>query len=178
MMFLAQAKRTMAGARQVVEDRPIDLRPAHRRQKVIAIANVWNLAKKAEEAKQRQAEEQRIAAEREEARLVAIQEAREAHERSGPAASIIPDVQGSARELIGRVAAWHGLTYQDIIGRSRNRAIVEARFDAVAAVYLLRTISGRQFSLPQLGRVFGGRDHTTVLYALRQRGIKFKRVNG
>jgi chromosomal replication initiator protein len=59
------------------------------------------------------------------------------------------------------VAREFGVTVAQIIGPRRTKAIVLARF---AAVYLASEITGR--SLPDLGRRFGDRDHTTIYSAL------------
>lgn len=71
------------------------------------------------------------------------------------------------REIINDVAARHGLTYQDIIGASRFKNIVTARMDAIVEVHKARPT----MSLGQLGKAFH-RDHTTILHALRKRGLK------
>ena len=76
---------------------------------------------------------------------------------------VIP--RASPRELIARVAWWHGVTYADIVGRSRVAHIVTARQDAMAAVR-------HQFpklSLPGIARHFR-RDHTTIIHGLRKVG--------
>lgn len=76
-----------------------------------------------------------------------------------------PVPKASARELIAMVAAWHGLSYGDIIGRSRVYAIVRARQDAMAAV----RYAYPHLSLPALAKHFK-RDHTTVLHGLQKVG--------
>ncbi|AMS41229.1 helix-turn-helix domain-containing protein [Aminobacter aminovorans] len=72
-----------------------------------------------------------------------------------------------ARELIERVAAWHSVSVADIKSQARSRYLIEARFDAIAAVKLAYPAMGLQ----QLGRLFGNRDHSTILNALKRRGI-------
>lgn len=71
------------------------------------------------------------------------------------------------RALISNVAAKYGLTYQDIIGPSRENKIVVARHEAICTVRRARP----EMTLPHLGKEFR-RDHTTVLHALRKRGLK------
>lgn len=71
------------------------------------------------------------------------------------------------KALISQIAEQHGLTYADIIGPSRSRKVIKARFDAIAAVATARPT----MSLNHLGNVFH-RDHTTILSALRKRGLK------
>ncbi len=70
------------------------------------------------------------------------------------------------QQIIADVAHRYNLTYADLVGKSRNRKVVQARFDAVAEVKLARP----QITLNQLGRLFR-RDHTSALMALRKRGL-------
>lgn len=72
--------------------------------------------------------------------------------------------RSSAIQIMHDVAAAHGFTYADIIGKSRKVKLVAARVDAIKRV----KASDPKKSLPELGRLFGGRDHTTILHALRK----------
>jgi chromosomal replication initiator protein len=56
-----------------------------------------------------------------------------------------------------------GLTSADLLSTSRARNLAWPR---QLAMYLARELTGE--SLPSIGRLFGGRDHTTVLYACRR----------
>lgn len=73
----------------------------------------------------------------------------------------------SSREIVAACSAEFGIGVHDLLGRRRKRLFCRARF---AAFWLLERYgaSGRRLSLPQIGNRVGGRDHTTVLYALRQ----------
>lgn len=51
----------------------------------------------------------------------------------------------------------------DIRSQRRTKVVVRAR---QIAMYLAKTLTGQ--SLPEIGRRFGGRDHTTVLHAVRK----------
>lgn len=67
-------------------------------------------------------------------------------------------------ERILEVAANHfGLTVADLTGHSRRKELVFAR---QAAMTLCRSLLG--MSYPALGRLFGGKDHSTVLYSIRK----------
>jgi hypothetical protein len=56
-----------------------------------------------------------------------------------------------------------GWSFTTITGPQRRDAVVEVRHQ------LMWEISERfTISLPQIGRMFGGRDHTTALYAIRK----------
>lgn len=81
----------------------------------------------------------------------------------------------SARELIARVAAWHGMTLDDVIAPDRRVPVVAARVDAIAAVWCNCLIEGARPTTCALGRVFK-RDHATVLHALRKAGLKPREV--
>lgn len=72
----------------------------------------------------------------------------------------------SMREIIERVAEEYGLTRADLIGESLCRDIVAVRWEAMAEVYLAH----RHRGLPSIGRAFR-RDHSTVLNALRKKGV-------
>lgn len=66
------------------------------------------------------------------------------------------------REIIEDVAQRHDLTVALLQSKHRMRSIAHPRQEAM---YLLRA-TGR-WSLPQIGRVLGCRDHTTVLFGIR-----------
>jgi chromosomal replication initiator protein len=63
-------------------------------------------------------------------------------------------------ELVAR--AWN-TSVDDLLGRDRSHKIAEPR---QVAMYLLRQETDA--SLPQIGAVLGGRDHTTVMYAIEK----------
>jgi len=67
-------------------------------------------------------------------------------------------------EEIQRIVARHyNVSKQDLLSNRRTRIIVKPR---QVAMYLAKTMTPR--SLPEIGRRFGGRDHTTVLHAVRK----------
>lgn len=67
-------------------------------------------------------------------------------------------------EDIQRVVARHyNVPRTDLLSNRRTRVIVRPR---QVAMYLAKTMTPR--SLPEIGRRFGGRDHTTVLHAVRK----------
>jgi hypothetical protein len=67
------------------------------------------------------------------------------------------------RAIIRLVSSTYGVTATDIISERRSAKIVKPR---QIAMYLAKRITLR--SLPEIGRRFGGRDHTTVLHAVRK----------
>ena len=84
-------------------------------------------------------------------------------------ASDVPpkDLQGFNERLISRFESgltvdvkYFYLTFDDIVGRSRTKKIALAR---QIAMYLVRELTS--MSLNDIGLVFGGKDHTTVMHA-------------
>jgi chromosomal replication initiation ATPase DnaA len=71
------------------------------------------------------------------------------------------------RVLIERVAAWHRLPTTAILSTRRDRPAIVARWDAVVAVKMAYPT----ISFARLGRLFD-RDHTTIMHALRKRGLR------
>ena len=61
------------------------------------------------------------------------------------------------------VASHYNVTKADIVSARRTANVVRPR---QIAMYLAKTLTPR--SLPEIGRRFGGRDHTTVLHAVRK----------
>lgn len=62
--------------------------------------------------------------------------------------------------VVDVVASSFGITPEKLLGRDRSRA---AALPRQVVMYLLRQEAN--VSLPQIGEVMGGRDHTTVMYA-------------
>ena len=70
------------------------------------------------------------------------------------------DVEIKPADIISQVAKYFHLTFDDIVGRSRTKNIALAR---QVAMYLVRELTS--MSLNDIGLVFGGKDHTTVMHA-------------
>jgi chromosomal replication initiator protein len=66
-------------------------------------------------------------------------------------------------EIQKRVAEHYGIRFADMQSARRARAVARPR---QVAMYLAKQLTPR--SLPEIGRKFGGRDHTTVIYAIRK----------
>lgn len=66
----------------------------------------------------------------------------------------------TVEHVLNVVAEYYRVDLADLTGRSRNKEIVVPR---QVAMYLLREETDA--SLPQIGDLLGGRDHTTVMYA-------------
>jgi chromosomal replication initiator protein len=78
------------------------------------------------------------------------------HLRGGEKRITVDDIQKATAEH-------YGMKQVDLISERRNRAIARPR---QAAMWLAKQLTTR--SLPDIGRRFGGRDHTTVLHAVRR----------
>ena len=66
-------------------------------------------------------------------------------------------------EIKRRVADYYHLRMTDLISARRARAVARPR---QVAMFLCKTLTSR--SLPEIGRGFGGRDHTTVIHAVKK----------
>ena len=66
-------------------------------------------------------------------------------------------------KLAAKASEHFGLKQADLISERRNRSVARPR---QAAMWLAKQLTTR--SLPDIGRRFGGRDHTTVLHAVRR----------
>ncbi|MBW3621937.1 MAG: chromosomal replication initiator protein DnaA [Armatimonadetes bacterium] len=65
-----------------------------------------------------------------------------------------------AETIIRKVGDYYGVQVAQIKGKRRDKALVTAR---QVAMHLVREMTSA--SLPEIGRVFGGKDHTTVIHA-------------
>jgi chromosomal replication initiator protein len=65
--------------------------------------------------------------------------------------------------ILAETAGYFGVSVDDLRSQNRSRPIVQAR---QIAMYLMRELT--DLSLPKVGDVFGGRDHTTVLHAYQK----------
>ena len=75
-------------------------------------------------------------------------------------------------EIQRQVADYYNIKLSDIIGPKRTRTFARPR---QVAMYLSKQLTAR--SIPEIGRQFGGRDHTTVIHGVR-RIEELKTTNG
>jgi chromosomal replication initiator protein len=66
-------------------------------------------------------------------------------------------------EIVRKVADHYNLRMSDIQSARRSRSVARPR---QVAMFLAKTLTSR--SLPEIGRKIGGRDHTTVIHAVRK----------
>jgi chromosomal replication initiator protein len=64
-------------------------------------------------------------------------------------------------EMLAEIAGYVGFTVEALKGKSRQRPLVSAR---QIAMYVFRDMT--ELSYPAIARLFGGRDHTTVIHAV------------
>ena len=67
----------------------------------------------------------------------------------------------SIQKIVKEVSRFFSIPINDILSAKRNKFISHAR---QLAMYLARELTSS--SLPQIGKAIGGRDHTTVIYAV------------
>lgn len=65
--------------------------------------------------------------------------------------------------IIAEVSSETGFTIAELKGRIRDRPLVHARQYAI-----WRCFTETEFSKSHIGKFFGGRDHTTIIHALRR----------
>jgi chromosomal replication initiator protein len=69
----------------------------------------------------------------------------------------------TVERIQAETCAASGVALEDLVGTRRTREALRAR---QLAIYLSRELTDR--SLAEIGRAFGGRDHSTVLAAVRR----------
>jgi hypothetical protein len=79
-----------------------------------------------------------------------------------PAPDAIATPATRSRAIISAVARKHGLATSDLTGTCRSHRFVLARHEAIWSVK-----QATKLSTPEIGRLFGGRDHTTIMYAVK-----------
>jgi chromosomal replication initiator protein len=78
-------------------------------------------------------------------------------------ASAAPSGPTTIEQIQQRVAEAFGISRAELVGASRAATPLRAR-----QVAILLTREATDLSLPQIGRLYGGRDHTTILNSLRR----------
>jgi chromosomal replication initiator protein len=73
------------------------------------------------------------------------------------------DRRVTIEDIQKRVAAHFNVRHADMFSERRSRSVARPR---QIAMYLAKQLTQR--SLPEIGRKFGGRDHTTVMHAVRK----------
>ncbi len=71
--------------------------------------------------------------------------------------------------ILDSTAEYFGYTVEELIGRSRTRPLTTARH---VGMYLFRELT--DLSFPNIAKMFGGRDHTTVIHAVERIKVQMK----
>ncbi len=75
----------------------------------------------------------------------------------------------SAEQIIEAVCNYFNISKSDITGKKKNKEIVEPR---MIAIYLINEML--EMPLVSIGKLFGGRDHTTIMHARDKIGTESK----
>jgi chromosomal replication initiator protein len=75
----------------------------------------------------------------------------------------------SPEQIVSTVAQHYHLTEEELLGRSRRRAVSMPR---QLAMYLIREETDA--SLPHIGELLGGRDHTTIMHGCEKIGAQIE----
>jgi hypothetical protein len=67
------------------------------------------------------------------------------------------------------VARAHGITWQEFISKRRHAHITKARQHAMWEIR-----ENTSLSLPLIGKILGGLDHTTIIYGIRQHARRLR----
>lgn len=65
------------------------------------------------------------------------------------------------QDIMGAVASYYEIDWLDLIGPRRPKTLADAR---MVAMFLIRQLTTASY--PEIGRLFGGRHHTTAIHAV------------
>jgi hypothetical protein len=68
--------------------------------------------------------------------------------------------RNTVADILDRVGAHYGVTWEELLMKNRSRHLVDAR---QVAAWLMRQ---RGMSYPAIGKALGGRDHSTAMHAV------------
>jgi hypothetical protein len=66
-------------------------------------------------------------------------------------------------KVIDLICRTHDVTRKQFFSRSRERFIIDARYLATLLIY-----AGTKYSLTKIGELIGGKDHATILHAVKK----------
>ncbi len=91
-------------------------------------------------------------------KVATMEEAKEIFTKEPTKEEIKNDVNPD--KIISTVCDYFNIGYQDIIGKKKNKEVVEPR---MIAIYLISELLN--LPLVNIGKIFGGRDHTTIMHS-------------
>lgn len=97
-----------------------------------------------------------------------------------PMRTVPPGPTGKAyfNQTLAAVASSHGVSPADILGPFRFKALVHARQEVAWRMRNAKDALGKpRFSYPQIADWMGGRDHTTIIHAVRAHEARTGRVS-
>jgi chromosomal replication initiation ATPase DnaA len=74
-----------------------------------------------------------------------------------------------ARKLAMSVATKHGISFADLTSHKRDASLVRARHEA-----MWRLRQNTRLSYPQIGKILGDRDHSTIIHGIRRHEQRMK----
>ena len=78
----------------------------------------------------------------------------------------------TADRIIDCVCKYFSISKDDLVGKKKNKEIVEPR---MIAIYLIDDVLN--IPLVSIGKIFGGRDHTTIMHSRDKIGDQLKKDN-
>jgi chromosomal replication initiator protein len=66
-------------------------------------------------------------------------------------------------EIISSVSKYYGIAKEDILGKNRKKELILPR---QISIYLIREMTNK--SLPEIGKIMGGKDHTTIMHSQKR----------
>lgn len=80
-----------------------------------------------------------------------------------------PKPMKTMAQILEEVASDYGVPVSYIVSKNRNDRLVRIRWDAMWRMYETRYADGsRRYSQPQIAKVLGLADHTTVMHGLKR----------
>jgi len=80
-------------------------------------------------------------------------------------------IRKDPEEILDLCCDFFKITKKEIISKSRFRSLVYPRH---LSMYLLHSDRNLYLTLSQIGKIFGGRDHSTVIHAIRLMNQEFE----
>jgi chromosomal replication initiator protein len=80
-------------------------------------------------------------------------------------------VRDNPEEILDLCCQFFNVTRKDLIGKAKYRTLIYPRY---LSMYLLHSDRNLYLTLTAIGEMFGGRDHSTVIHAIRTINQEFE----